>query len=222
MLPQPGGECAVAVPPGSVPARQRWPHPASCRIIQAHRAAEAGPGGRSRRPPRARAPATRPPAVPGRLLQAALLCHRRDGTPRMLTAHQATAGAGAVRTRRLTGPGGAFTAARLVRPARQRHGPIDAYVRVAPPCVRAAAASEVRWALWPPRPPHCARRSGTGPGDRTLASALAAGSSQPSVPDGSMECDCARARRPVRSPDGNQHGAPAARPGVRYGHGTHP
>lgn len=83
-------------------------------------------------------------------------------------------------------------------------------------------ASEVRWALWPPRPPHCARRSGTGPGDRTLASALAAGSSQPSVPDGSMECDCARARRPVRSPDGNQHGAPAARPGVRYGHGTHP
>lgn len=120
------------------------------------------------------------------------------------------------------GAGGAFTAARLVRPARQRHGPIDAYVRVAPPCVRAAAASEVRWALWPPRPPHCARRSGTGPGDRTLASALAAGSSQPTVPDGSMECDCARARRPVRSPDGNQHGAPAARPGVRYGHGTHP
>lgn len=120
------------------------------------------------------------------------------------------------------GAGGAFTAARLVRPARQRHGPIDAYVRVAPPCVRAAAASEVRWALWPPRPPHCARPSGTGPGDRTLASALAAGSSQPSVPDGSMECDCARARRPVRSPDGNQHGAPAARPGVRYGHGTHP
>lgn len=37
---------------------------------------------------------------------------------------------------------GKFAAARLVRPARQRHGPIDAYVRVAPPCVRAAAASE--------------------------------------------------------------------------------
>lgn len=98
MLPQPGGECAVAVPPGSVPARQRWPG-----LLSHHRGRT-----RSRRSPRARAPATRPPAGPGRLLQAAVLCHRRDGTPRMLTAHQATAGAGAVRTRRLTGPGGVY------------------------------------------------------------------------------------------------------------------
>jgi hypothetical protein len=101
MLPQPGGECAVAVPPGSVPARQRWPG-----LLSHHRGRT-----RSRRSPRARAPATRPPAGPGRLLQAAVLCHRRDGTPRMLTAHQATAGAGAVRTRRLTGPGGVYGSA---------------------------------------------------------------------------------------------------------------
>lgn len=220
MLPQPGGECAVAVPPGSVPARQRWPHPASCRIIEAHRAAEAGPGAGG--PPRARAPATRPPAVPGRLLQAALLCHRRDGTPRMLTAHQATAGAGAVRTRLLTGPGGVYGSA--AGTAGQATSWSHRRVRACRAAVRAGGggerASEVRWALWPPRPPHCARRSGTGPGDRTLASAVAAGSSQPTVPDGSMECDCARARRPVRSPAGRK---PARRTGRGYGTDTvHP
>lgn len=118
------------------------------------------------------------------------------------------------------GAGGAFTAARLVRPARQRHGPIDAYVRVAPPCVRAAAASErARYVgLYGPLVLRTARgASGTDPGDRTLASALAAGSSQPTVPDGSMECDCARARRPVRSPAGRK---PARRTGRGYGTDT--
>lgn len=206
-----GGECAVAVPPGSVPARQRWPNPASCRIIEAHRAAEAGPGPGG---PPARVPQPHG-RRPGRLLQAALLCHRRDGTPRILTAHQATAGAGvgAVRTRRLTGRGGGGVYGSEAGTAGQATSWSHRRVRACRAAVRAGGggerASEVRWALWPPRPPHCARRSGTGPGDRTLASALAAGSSQPTVPDGSMECDCARARRPVRSPDGNQHGAPA-------------
>ena len=212
-----GSRCCRSTVADALLPCHRDPYPRAsaapaCRIIEAEP-----------RPPQA----TRPPAVPFRLLAAAAVpCAaalpppgREHGT-RMLTAHQATTGAVVVLTRRLTGPGAPCrkpgrcgSAAGTIRPAMQRHGVMDTYVRVAPPCGREAATpASQRGPLGFSRPPssplHCARRSGPGPGDRTLPPwPLLAGS------DPTDQCNAVRLR--ACSPSGRTvHGALAGR-GIR-------
>lgn len=147
--------CAVAVPPGSVPARQRCP-------------------GLSHHPPIASGPAqaTRPPAVPSRLLQCPALPCAATAPP----GREHVRGRGcSPPTRPPPGPSSYYTyaaahgarrapasraPARLVRPAMQRHG-VMGRVRACRAAVRAGGrrASVVR----PSSPPHCARRPGPVP-----------------------------------------------------------
>lgn len=190
MLPQHGGGCAVAVPPGSVPARQRCPglsHRVETKPTMPPRARARPHGRRPCRPAccgmqcPTRMHAHRPPGH-----------HRHRGRRRIVRTH--ARGGSRDQGPPIASASGGVAAARRVRPARQRHGGLDACVRVAPPCGRVAGplgfsrppSSSISSALLPVR---------GGP----VTAAAAAG------PDGSMQpmqCDCVRACVRARRPDG--------------------
>lgn len=207
MLPQHGGGCAVAVPPGSVPARQRWPGLSHQRVraLEAHSDVRPCPS----------QPPTRPPAVPSRLLQCPAL-PPPPGRDDMRTARQATTGAAIVRTYVVRGVSRGqgplpLAPARLVRRAMRRHGVIDAYARVAPPCGRGGGERGPLGGYRPPSsPPHCARRSGPGSasGDLTLPP-------WPTDQCNAMQCNCVRACLLAVRTDRARCTVLAARGGIR-------